>query len=180
MTSLDIVSFILVKAAAGVRLEELAARIEDEVDNVSVLPSRQFVANDRELVMQMGVETIALMTAIGGALAVLLVAFTIYSQIAGQYGELAVAKALGATNILLYMGVAVQATLITLCSVLLAAGLAFLLIPATGMVLPQITLSLTTGSVLKIAALGGFVAVLSSLATVRQIVRVDPLSAFRG
>jgi cell division protein FtsX len=124
MSSLDIVSFMLVKANPGVSPDMLARRIESNVTKVSALPSHAFVANDRSMVMQMGVETIALMTTIGGSLAILLVAFTVYSQIARQQRELAVAKALGATNRMLLMSVTAQATAISVISVLVALLLA--------------------------------------------------------
>ena len=180
MTSLDIVSFMLVKAEPGIDPVELAQDIEREVDKVHALPSDQFVINDRSLVMQMGVETIAIMTIIGGALAVLLVAFTIYSQVARQHRELAVAKALGATNRSLYISVAIQATVITLASVFVATGLALLLMPLTAALVPQVTLSLTTSAVMRIAVVGVVVALLASLIPARQIARVDPLSAFQA
>ncbi|MFV2091186.1 MAG: ABC transporter permease, partial [Pseudomonadales bacterium] len=120
MTSLDITSFVLVKAEPGVNLTDLVDRIESNVEKVHALPAKQFVINDRQMALQMGAETIALMTVIGGALAVLLVAFTIYSQITRQRRELAIAKALGVTNKTLYLTVAVQACVITLASVVFA------------------------------------------------------------
>ncbi|MFQ6004462.1 MAG: ABC transporter permease [Woeseia sp.] len=180
MTSLDIVSFLLVKAEPGIDPAALARKIEREVDKVHALPSGQFVTNDRELVMQMGVETIAVMTAIGGALAILLVAFTIYSQVARQHRELAVAKALGATNRSLYISVIVQATVIILASVFFATVVALALMPLTAALVPQVTLSLTTEAVVRIAVVGAGVALLASVIPARQIARVDPLSAFQA
>ncbi|NIO39376.1 MAG: FtsX-like permease family protein [Burkholderiales bacterium] len=180
MTSLDIVSFMLVKGEPGIDPVALAKDIEREVEKVHALPSEQFVINDKVLVMQMGVETIALMTAIGGALAILLVAFTIYSQVARQCRELAVVKALGATNRSLYISVAVQALFITLASAIFATGLALALMQLTAALIPQVTLSLTANAVMKIAVVGVGVALVASIIPARQIARVDPLSAFQA
>jgi putative ABC transport system permease protein len=180
MTSLDIVSFVLVKAAPGIDPVELAQDIERQVDKVHALPSGQFVRNDKDLVMQMGVETIAIMTIIGGALAVLLVAFTIYSQVARQHRELAVVKALGASNRSLYISVAIQASAITLAAVFLATALALALMPVTAALVPQVTLSLTAATVGRITVLGIGVALLAALIPARQIARVDPISAFQA
>ena len=180
MTSLDILSYVLVKAAPGVAPETLAAAIEGAVEKVHALPADQFVINDRRMAMQMGVETIALMTVIGGALAALLVAFTIYSQIARQRRELAVAKALGVTHGALYGSVLVQALLITLASVVLATLMAWVVMPVATAFIPQVTLKLTAASVLRIALLGGGVALLAALVPARQVARVDPVSAFHG
>ena len=180
MTSLDIVSYGLVKAEPGTDPVELAARIEGAVEKVDALPADQFVINDQRMAMQMGVETIALMTLIGGALAVLLVAFTIYSQVSRQRRELAVAKALGATNRFLYISVGLQATAITIASVLVATGLAVAVMPLATALIPPVTLKLTVAAVARIALVGLVVALFASLFPARQIARVDALSAFQA
>lgn len=180
MRSLDIVSFVLVKAEIGVDPETLAADIEREVDSVHALPTEEFVRNDRRMAMQMGTETIAMMTLISGALAMLLVAFTIYSRVARQRRELAVMKALGATNRSLYISVSAQATAITVASVIAAAGLALVIMPIAGALIPQVALKLTAVAVARIAIVGIGVALLASIIPVHQIARVDPLSAFNA
>jgi putative ABC transport system permease protein len=129
MSSFDIASYILVTAEEGVSPVELANLIEGRVDKVDALPSDQFVANDRQMAMQMGTETIALMTGIGASLAVILVAFTVYSQVVRQLRELAVAKAIGVSNRALYIGIVLQAVSITLTSVIVATVLALVLMP---------------------------------------------------
>lgn len=180
MSSLDIVSFMLVKAQPGVSPDALARRIERDVAKVNALPSSTFVENDRTMVMQMGVETIALMTTIGGSLAILLVAFTVYSQIARQQRELAVAKALGVTNRMLFASVTAQATAISVVSVLAAALLAWILVPLTDAFVPQVTLRVTTSAIERIAILGFAVALVASLVPARRIARVDPVTAFQS
>ena len=52
--------------------------------------------------------------------------------------------------------------------------------PVATAVIPQVTLKLTTASVLRIALLGGGVALLAALVPARQVARVDPVSAFHG
>ncbi len=180
MGSLDIVSYILVKAKAGMDPVVLVGNIERQVEKVSALTTKQFIANDQTMAMQMGVETIALMTLIGSALAVLLVAFAVYSLIARQRRELAVVKALGASNRSVYLGIALQATGITLASIVLATVLALLLMPAASALIPQLTLKLTLVSVERIAVVGAVVALLASLIPARQVAQVDPLSAFHA
>lgn len=180
MTSLDIISFVLVKLAPGADPALVAADIERTIDGVSALSTEQFVRNDRALAMQMGVETIALMTIIGGALAVLLVAFTVYSQVARQRRELAVAKALGATARSLYLTVAGQAAVVTLAGVLLATALAVVLMPTITALVPQITLQLTASAIVRVGVVGAGVALLAALVPAAQVARVDPLSAFQA
>jgi len=180
MTSLDSVSYGLVKADPGVNSIELATAIEEAVDKVHALPADEFVINDQRMAVQMGVETVALMTLIGGALAVLLVAFTIYTLVARQRRELAVAKALGVTNAHLYMSASVQATIVAISSVIVAAVLATGAVPLAMALIPAVTLKLTIAAVARIALVGIAVALLASIISARQIARVDPLSAFQA
>ena len=179
MSSFDIASFMLVRSGPGVSPTELAGTIEDAVEKVRALPASQFLQNDRRMAMQMGTETIALMTTIGGSLAILLVAFTIHSQVVRQRRELSVAKALGATNRSLYISVALQAVGITLASVLVASMTAAALLPVLSNLIPAVTMILTVSSVAKIAILGLFVGITAALLSARQIARLDPASAFQ-
>jgi putative ABC transport system permease protein len=179
MSSLDIASFMLVKAEQDVSPEQLAGSIEQAVESVHALSASQFLENDKRLAMQMGTETIALMTFIGGALAILLVAFTIYSQVARQRREMAVAKALGVTNRALYASVVLQAIGITLASVAFATTVAVALLPALSHLIPAVTMTLTLASVVKITILGLFVAIVAAFLPARQVARLDPASAFQ-
>jgi len=180
MKALDIVSYGLVKLERGVDPAQMAKQIEQAIDKVQALPADQFVRNDRRMAMQMGVETIAMMTLIGGALAALLVAFTIYSQVARQRRELAVAKALGTTNYALYTSVALQAAAITIASVVVATGLALVLMPIATALIPSVTLKLTAGAVVRVGIVGLVVSLLAALVPAHQVARVDPLSAFHA
>jgi len=180
MSSLDITSYGLVKAEPGVDPDALAERIEAEVDKVHALPAERFVRNDRQMALQMGVETIATMTLIGGALAILLVAFTVYSRVSRQRRELAVVKALGVSNVSLYACISLQAVVITLLSGVVATGLALAIMPMLTELVAAVTLKLTPGAVVRVAVVGVFVSVLASLIPARQIARVDPLSAFKA
>jgi len=180
MSALDIVSFVLVTADDGVSPEDLADRIEREIDSVAALPADRFLENDRQLAVQMGVETVALMTFICGILAVLLIAFTVYSQVARQRRELAVAKALGAGNGSLYASVCLQAAVLGVASVVLAAILAVVLMPIVTAAVPMITLELTTASLVRTMVAGVVIAMLASLVPAWRIARLDPMTAFQS
>lgn len=175
----DLTSFGLVEAVPGVSASELSKQIETQIGGVNALPAAEFILNDRRMALQMGVETIALMTAIGAVLAALLIAFTIYSLIARQRRELAVAKALGVTNRMLYANVALQVVTITVASVLLATAMALAAMPLITLLVPTVTLKLTTAAVTRIGLAGVAVGLVSSVLPARQIASVDPMSAFQ-
>ncbi len=178
MKSLDISSFMLVKAKPGVDPAVLAEKIEARVDNVHALPADKFLENDKRMAMQMGTETIALMSVIGSVLATLLVAFTVYSQISRQRRELAVAKALGVSNRAMYGAVMVQAIAISVLGVVLAILLSLFLMPLLTNAIPAITMRMTAGAIVKVTVVGVTVAIAAALVPARQVARLDPLSAF--
>jgi putative ABC transport system permease protein len=180
MTSLDIVSFMLVNAEDGIDATTLASDIEAAVDNVEALTTNEFLANDKQMALQMGVETVALMTIICGALAAFLIAFTVYAQVARQRRELAVAKALGVGNPALYLSVCVQAVLLAAVSTTFAVLMAVTLMPLVTAAIPMVTLQLSTASVARVAMLGFVVAILASILPARRVATVDPMTAFQG
>ncbi len=92
MSTFGSASYLLVDAEPGTDPNVLAARIQDDVDKVSVLPSDRFVDNDWAVAMQMGLEIIGMMTIIGGALAILLTGFTVYVSVSRKEREFAVIK----------------------------------------------------------------------------------------
>lgn len=180
MSSLDIFSFLLVQAEPDVDPQVLARRIEDSVDKVSALTRAEFIANDLQMARQMGVETIAIMTIIGGVLAMLLVVFTCYSLVARQRHEMAVVKAIGGESRQIYLGIMLQGGLVTLASVATATLLALACVPILAALVPQVTLHLTLLSVARIGAMGLLVALAASVWPAWQVARVDPASAFQS
>lgn len=180
MSAFGMVSYVLVDAAPGVSDAALAARIRNEVEDVNAVPVETFIANDFGLATQMGVEIIDLMSAIGTGLAIVITGFTIYSQTSRRRRELAVAKALGVTNRAVYLSVLVQAVCIAALGFLIATAVAFAAVPAIEALLPIVALTITPNALAKLAGIAVGVAILASLIPARQIVRVDPVSAFQG
>ncbi len=180
MSTFGSVSYILVDAESGIDDKDLAERISSEVDKVSVVPKREFIENDYELAMQMGLEIVNLMAAISGILAILLVSFTAYSSTKRKQRELAVMKALGVRNGAIYASVLVQAGCVTLIGFLIAAALVSVAVPLTSVYLPQVTLSVTSEALLRVGVAVLVVTLFATAIPARSIVKVDPVSAFHG
>ena len=180
MSTIGSMSYFLVDAEPGVDGIELAARIQSEVEKVSALPAESFIEYDREIAMQMGLEIIGLMTIIGGALAILLTGFAVYSHTVRKEQELAVMKALGVRNRAIYASVMVQAVWIALLGFLLATALVFLAVPLTASFVPQVTLQVTPNALMRVGLAAIAVALISSIIPVRKLVRLDPMSAFKN
>lgn len=173
------VSFIMVDAEPGRNPKELAKQIEANVDKVSAIPQQRFIKNDFQIALLMGVEVISFMTIIGSALAGLIVAFTVYTQVARRRHDLAVAKALGFRNHALYLVVILQSMILTGLAVLIALLAAWTVIPAISAVAPMVTLDVTPNALLRVATIAFAVAIVAALVPAYLVARVDPVSAFK-
>jgi len=173
------VSFVIVDAEPGVAPEELASHIEASVDKVSAIPQDRFIRNDFQIALLMGVEIISFMTIIGSALAALIVAFTVYTQVARRSRELAIAKALGFRNYTLYLVSMVQSLVVTCVAVVIAILAVSVLVPALSIAVPLVTLDVTPSAILRLAVIALAVAILAALVPVYLVARVDPMSAFK-
>ncbi len=172
-------SYLLVVAEVGEKAEALAHRIMREVDKVSALPRDRFVARDRKMALAMGTEIIWIMTRIGGLVAMLIVAFAAYSQVARLQGEYAVVKALGFRGSQLAMAALVQSITVTLAGLLVCVAVSYLVIPALPKLAPQVSVLVTGGQLARVALAALPVAAIASMLPIARIARVDPMSVFR-
>ena len=107
--------------------------------------------------------------------AAIIVAALIYVSALQRLRDFAVLKAVGASSMSLFVGVALQAVLITLAAAGLAAASAGLLKP---LYLVPVEVPSSAYLVLPVLAVG--IGVLSSLVALRQALKVDPALAFGG
>jgi len=176
----DQFSYIMVYANHGVSTQTLVDRIKDEVDIVNVLSNKDFIESDWQLAVQMGTEILRMMTTIGTLLATLIVAFTAYSLVARKKQELAIAKALGFSNMQIYIAALCQSVLITGIGLLLTLLLSYTLLIWLPAIAPQLNLSIRLHQFISITVIALPVAVVASLIAVRAVVKVDPMSVFSG
>lgn len=172
-------SFVLVDAVAGQDDGELASLIEREVDKVAAVPQQRFIENDYQLALLMGVEIISFMSIIGSALASLIVAFTVYSQMIRRKRELAIAKALGWRNRSLYLAAFVQTAIITGLALVLALLVCLFLLPLLSALVPQITLDVTAGALSRVGIIATLIAFLVTVIPARMMAGVDPVTALK-
>ena len=178
MSSIGSVSYLLVDGAPGVDPSALAARIMDQVEKVNAMPRAEFSARDFSIAVQMGLEIVWMMTLIGGAVAVLLTGFIVYSHVSERERELAVMKALGVRDRAIWLSVMLQALVIGLAAYALAVGLIYLAIPLIGALVPKVSLGMTSDALLRAGATAIVVSLLAAVIPVRRVLGVDPVSAF--
>ena len=174
-----VVSFALVKVAADVSPERVAADIERFVPGVTAQSRSEFVAQERRIVTDMSADVISIMSVVGFIVALAVVALTVYVATLARRRDFGVLKALGARNRLLYRVVLVQAAISV--AVGLAIGLAFtaLLAFAIGRTDLNLELAITTSSLVKVGLFAAIIAGLAAILPIRQVAGVDPAVVFR-
>ncbi len=178
MSTIGSMSYFLIDAEPNVDASELALRIKNEVEKVNAIPKERFVNNDWNVAMQMGTEIIGMMTIIGGALAVLLTSFAVYSHTIRRERELAVVKALGVQNRVIYASVMTQATWLAFLGFIMATAMVWLAVPITASFVPQVTLHVTPLGLFRIGFTALLVALISCIIPVRRMLGIDPVHAF--
>ena len=171
-------SYLLVQVESAAQADDLAVRIEEEVDGVAALTTSELLANDVQLSSQMGTELIALMTGICGMLATALVAFALFIHTSRTRRDLVVLKALGFTNRHLYLSVLIQATVITGLAFVSATAVVAVAAMVGPRLAPILSLSLSVRALGEIGVTGLGVAAGATILLARRVGSVDPMSAF--
>lgn len=179
MSSIGSVSYLLVDAVPGTDAAVLAARITEEVEKVNALPRAEFIRRDFSLAVQMGLEIVWMMTLIGGAMAVLLTGFIVYSHVSERERELAVMKALGVRDRAIWGSILAQALAIGVLAFALAVGVMLLAIPLTAQLMPKVSLALTGAALLRTGSTAVLVSLLAAIVPVWRVLAVDPVTAFQ-
>ena len=174
-----VVSFVLVKATAGVSPDRVAAAIERDVAGVTTQTQAAFADEERRLVMDMSADVIAIMNAVGFAVGLAVVALTVYVATLARRREYGALKALGARNRFLYGVVLSQAFL----SVTLgfAVGLTFTALLGLALARTDLNLELaiTAASLARVGLFAIVIAGLAAILPIRQIANLDPATVFR-
>lgn len=174
-----VASYVLVKGDPGVRPDVLAQRMGQEVSTVNVMTRDTFVASDRDMARQMGVDIIRVMTLVGFVVGALIIGLTMYTATASKAREYGIIKAIGAGNRYLLSLVAFQTLTIALLSLGVAVAVAHLARPVVEALVPEIALVYPTGSLVKLAAASVGIAFLASLLPAYRIARVEPAAVFK-
>ena len=172
-------SFFLVSPREGVSPAVLAARIERAIPGVSALTREEAAANDRSLFTGAFNGILLAMVTIAFAVAIMVIALTVYSSISERGREYATLKAIGLRRGALLQLAAAQAGTLALAGALLGTGLAFAGLWAAAAVAPKYLIVVTAGSVASMGAAAILMAVVAALLPARYLARLDPATAFR-
>jgi putative ABC transport system permease protein len=180
LRSKEVISYALLKVKPGYDPGPIAVAITARNPDVTALPVAEFAREERQLVTDMSIELLKIMTLSGLLIGLAVTALTLYTSTLRKRQEYGVLKAIGAKHWHLYTVVIVQAFLSLMIGLALAIGLVWLL----GLVLPQINseinLMLTPAAVTRVGLASLFIGVIAALAPAWQIAQLDPVRVFRG
>lgn len=180
ISAANTVSYVLVDAEPGVDSSALAQQIMQAVDKINAMSHDAFIESDFGMAMKMGVEIIALMSMIGAVLACLLIAYTCFSLVANKRRDLAIAKAIGMPNRALYGAVILQALIITGVGFAIAVLFSLTLLPLINVLMPQVTLLVSTDALIKTGGIAITIAIIGSLIPTYRIAKLEPAAVFKG
>jgi putative ABC transport system permease protein len=172
-------SYLLVDLEEGRDATEAARRVEADVSGVHAMTADEFIANDRGMALQMGVDLIRIMTAVNTALAIVLTAFAVQAFLARKTPDLIVIGALGARTRELVACMLGLAATTTMAGMVLATGFCLALAWASGWLLPQMSILVEWPMVARLTLLAGTSALCAAAIAVYKVARIDPAAAFR-
>ena len=172
-------SYVLVRLAPGASADEVAARIEADVPNVTASSTALFADQERKVVRDMSTEIAVIMNLAGVLIGLAVMALSVYTATVSRLPEFGLLRALGAARRHCYGVVLGQAALTV--ALAFALGLAFTYAAAlvAPLVDPLLYMQVTWSSVVKAGAISLLVAGIAAIAPIAQIAGVDPAIVFR-
>lgn len=178
--SYDTFSFLLVKILEGESPELVAARIQEQVRDVTVQTGNGFARQERKVVKDMSTDVITIMNLIGFLIGLAVMALTVYTSTLSRRREYGMLKALGARNTDLYRTVLAQAILSVILGFLFGLILTLLLTVVIPIFGSNLALEISRASLLKVGSVSLVIAAVSAMLPIRQIAGLDPAMVFRG
>ncbi len=164
--------------AAGTSATDLLATLQ-AVPGTSVLPKRDVMANDQQIIAGIADQVIMLMVGAAFVVGALVVGMVIYTATIERRGEYGVLKAIGARNGLLYRVVVWQALVAAGLGALFGAGFAFAMGRLVMATRPQFLVTIEPAAIAVTLAAGFAMAIAGGLVPARSVARVAPAEVFR-
>jgi len=178
-TSTKKISYLLVHVSKGQDVDRIRTAVLAKLKNVEVLTPAQF--SDRSRVFWLfGTGAGAALFAgalLGAIVGTIIVAQTLYSSTKDHLSEFVTLRAIGSSSLYIYKVIGTQAILSAVIGFFLAALIALTVVLATaGTALPIL---MTPPMTLGLFLLTVLMCIVSAVAAIVQVTRIEPASAFR-
>ncbi len=175
----DTATFLLVTPERGIAPTALARRIETRVPGVSASLRDRLAANDRDLFVGAFSGPLLAMVLIAAAVAVLVIAITVYSSTRDRSREYATLKAVGLGRRALLRLVGAQAGALAVCGTALGVVLAAAASRGVAEFAPKYLIVVTASDIVRMGVAALLFALVAGLAPARYLANLDPATAFR-
>ena len=172
-------TFLLVALERGADPAVVSRRIEMAVPGISAPLRDELVRRDRGLFVGAFSGPLLAMILIAAAVAVLVIAITVYSSTRDRSREYATLKAIGLGRRALLRLVAVQAGALAVAGTALGLLVALAAARGVGALAPKYLISLTATDALAMGLAAVAFALIAGLAPAHYLARLDPATAFR-
>ncbi len=172
-------AYVLVGARPDVQLGALAARLEAIPPGNTVQTRADFATQERRLVSDMSADLMRIMSGIGYAIALAVIALTLFNVTLAKTREYGVVKALGARPGWLAATVAAQAAWSVTLALAAATALALLLAVVIGRLNPALAIWIAPGNVARTSLVALGVGMAGAVLPIRRVLHVDPAASFR-
>jgi putative ABC transport system permease protein len=173
------VNYVIVDPEQGTAAATLARRINETVPGVTAQTRAQFSAEESRIVRDMATDLMRMMTFVALLIALAVIALTLFTVTLAKLPEYGVIKALGASGGRLAATVAAQAAWSTALAIVLAVVLSVGIGAALGRFTTNLSVVISAAAVGRTAALAFAVGALAAVVPLRQVLSVDPSTAFR-
>jgi putative ABC transport system permease protein len=173
-------SYLLAGAKPGIDATDLARRIERAIGHITAQSRSRFVQEESLIVKDMSADIMQIMSLIAFAIALAVVALTLFTATLSKLREYAVIKALGAPTWRLARTLLAQSAWSVTLALVLAVALSFAIAAAVAAATPNVRLHIEVATIVRVAVAAFFVGSLGALVPLRRVARLDPASAFRA
>lgn len=172
-------SFLVVRLAPGAPLESVKKAIEERVPRSAAFSRDEFVGNNVREISAGVLPVLALVTGLGFAVAVALVALLAQGLADDRRRDVAILLALGASARAVGLGVLAHVEKVVFLGAAAGAAAAWVTSAVLDLLAPTVELSFRATDPIVAPAAFGAAAALAALGPVLRLARIDPVEAFR-
>jgi putative ABC transport system permease protein len=175
----DNIAYLLVGIDTGADARTVRDAVAHAVPETTVMTKARFAHEEGNVVRSMAADVMLIMSAIGFVISLGVIGLTLFTATVAKQRDYGVLKAIGTSTGRLV------AVLVGQAAITVMAGLALAVVAAAGLgrlitiVEPNVSVALTTASVVRTAAAGLLAAALAVVLPLRRIAHVDAATAFR-
>jgi len=174
------ISYLMVKVDPSESAQDVTARIESQVRDVTAQTRVEFSRQERLVINDMSTDVVNIMNSIGFLIGLTVMALMVYTSTLSRRREYGMLKALGAQNRHLYLTVLAQAFM----SVILGFSFGLVITIVLSLVIPltgsSLTLEVSSASLVKEGAVSLIITAFSAILPICQIAGLDPVLVFKG